>query len=295
MMLRALSHGATTLFIVLGGGCSSDGPEQPLIPDCDVDCPQLLLELGSDFGNAMPAADFAPLRVGLFVSVTEDSPATAWTRDDAFQYMTKLVADTDSILAQCKIYLDVEVANVISLPEALMDIKGNEPGSFGGHPPADVTDPELFNYEQNATLTDETRKLFEYAKGFTSKNSIAAITVRDIEYYAEGETINRGAGGLSFPPNNFHSAPDYPARNSVLLVPSYNAAGELPNTVASGTLAQELGHMLLNVGGHVPEITNLMNGTGRGTDLTSEQCSIMQSELSRLFGDGEVPDPGPPS
>ncbi|MEJ7598377.1 MAG: hypothetical protein WKG01_10740 [Kofleriaceae bacterium] len=37
---------------------------------------------------------------------------------------------------------------------------------------------------------------------------------------------------------------------------------------------------------------NLMNN---GTQVTPEQCQLMNANLPRLFGDAEVPDPGPPS
>ena len=58
------------------------------------------------------------------------------------------------------------------------------------------------------------------------------------------------------------------------------------------TLGQEIGHMLLNTGGHTTVNRNLMNN---GTNVTPEQCQRMNANLTRLFGDAEVADPGPPS
>lgn len=253
------------------------------------------MDLGDGFGDPSPPADSAAVRVGLFIAVSPDLPATPWTADDAAGYVAGIVEATDAILVQCNLHLEVETASVITLPESLLDIQGNEPGSFGGHPPAGTENVELFNYEQNETLTAEVRKVFEFAKSFTTRNAISAITVRDIEYYAEGETVNRGAGGLSFPPNNYHRAEDYPARNSVLLVPDYGEPGALPATLQSSTWAHELGHMLLNAGDHSPDPENLMNGAGPGTLLTSDQCASMRSNLEWLFGDDAVADPGPPT
>ena len=99
-------------------------------------------------------------------------------------------------------------------------------------------------------------------------------------------------GGLSNPPNIYHHPDDYPHRNSVLVVPEYGVCGSLPGPMAAPTLGQELGHMLLNTGGHTSVNRNLMNN---GTQVTPEQCQLMNANLPRLFGDTELPDPGPPS
>ena len=50
--------------------------------------------------------------------------------------------------------------------------------------------------------------------------------------------------------------------------------------------------MLLNTGGHTTVNRNLMNN---GTQVTPEQCQLMNANLTRLFGDAEVADPGPPT
>lgn len=280
-----------TWIALAGAACAQD---EPSIPDCDGDCPALLMEISTEaLGLAQPAADAIPVRVGMFVSISPGEPASVWTIEDAAAYIGAIVRDTDVILAQCSLYVEVEVANIITLPDGLLDIQGNEPGSIGGHPPAGTENPELFNYEQNEGLTDEVRKVFEFAKAFTSDNAIAAITVRDIEYYSEGSFENQGAGGLSFPPNEYHRAKDYPARNSVLLVPEYGEPASLPGPIESITLAHELGHMLLNSGTHVTDPQNLMSGYG--STLIGEQCEVMLANLTRLFGDDAVADPGPPS
>ena len=49
--------------------------------------------------------------------------------------------------------------------------------------------------------------------------------------------------------------------------------------------------MLLNTGGHSTTFGNLM---ANGTNLTTAQCDAMRANLPALFGDAEVPDPGPP-
>lgn len=62
--------------------------------------------------------------------------------------------------------------------------------------------------------------------------------------------------------------------------------------MAAPTLGQEIGHMLLNTGGHTTVNGNLMNN---GTQVTPAQCELMSTNLLRLFGEAEVPDPGPPT
>lgn len=62
--------------------------------------------------------------------------------------------------------------------------------------------------------------------------------------------------------------------------------------VGSRTQRDPRGHSLLNTGGHTTVNRNLMNN---GTQVTPEQCQLMNANLPRLFGDTELPDPGPPS
>ncbi len=114
--------------------------------------------------------------------------------------------------------------------------------------------------------------------------------VEHITYYAEQELT--AAGGLSFPPNVYHHADDYPLRNGVLLVGSYPAGDGLPVIPSETALAHEFGHMLLNSGDHERDERTLMGGWG--TLLSSEQCGRMRHNLNRLFGAAAVPDPGPP-
>lgn len=210
----------------------------------------------------------------------------------------RLVEDTNRILAQCALHLAMEAVQVIAVPPHLTSVAGNERGSWGGHPPHDVGDPDSFTYQENERLTSDTRELFEYGKRFTSRNAIAVFVVTEIEYYI-GEQ-RTPAGGLSFAPVAYHHVDDYPLRNSVLVKPIGRDPTGLP--YSSGyVVAHELGHMLLNTGDHtapgavsaIEEFGNLMLG-GTAAQLTGEQCDRMRANRERLFGDEAVPDPGPP-
>lgn len=268
-------------------------PADPPAADCSDPCfddrgPELRMEL-SDEELALPAPPdgSTPVRVSLFYTVAPQDGA--WSRADVATRMRQIVANTDAILAQCTMHVEVEVAQVIALPARLLDIQGNEEGSFGGHPPPGTPDPDLFDYEQNERLTAESRELFEYGKAHSSKNTIDAYTIDHIVYYANQKLDE--AGGLSYPPNIYHHVDDYPYRNAVLLVPEYGACGDLPGVPETRTLAHEIGHMLLNTGGHNGAFNNLMVN---GTVLTDAQCATMAANLDALFGEAEVPDPGPP-
>lgn len=269
-------------------------PADPPADDCSDACfddlgPELLLELSLDeLEPPAPPAGSTPIRIGLFYAVAPQ-PSDAWTRAAAAGRMREIVYYTDMILAQCNMHVEVEAAQVIVLPARLLDIQGNEEGSFGGHPPEGTPNPDLFDYDQNERLTAESLELFRHGKGYTSKNTIDAYTVDHIVYYAN--QVLDEAGGLSYPPNIYHHVDDYPYRNAVLLVPTYGACGDLPGTPGSRTLAHEIGHMLLNTGGHDGAPNNLMVN---GTILTAAQCATMATNLEALFGDAEVPDPGPP-
>ena len=83
---------------------------------------------------------------------------TPWTRADAIEEINEVLAATDSILAQCELTLAVETAQVVVLPSDLLDFQGNEPGSFGGHPPPGTPNPRLFNYNQDERLTSDARE-----------------------------------------------------------------------------------------------------------------------------------------
>ena len=132
------------------------------------------------------------------------------------------------ILAPCKMHLELEAAQVVTLPKRLLRIQGNGRGSSGGHPPPGTKDPELLVYQENERLTEDTRDLFGYGKRHTSPNTIAVFTVEHITYFI-GQHLT-AAGGLSFAPNVYHDDQDYPLRNSVLLV------GDIPPTGASQLL-----------------------------------------------------------
>lgn len=287
-----------------GSGAAPDAMPDACIPvlppaqDCSDLCyeangPELVMDISpAELGLAPPAAGSRPIRVALFSSVAPQpqDAATAWTREQAIERWATLIRDTSTIFAQCQMHLEVEAVQVISLPARLLQLKGNEEGSFGGHPPPGTPNPDLFDYNQHERLTAESFELFSYGKRFSSKNAISVFTVRELIYYSN-QQLSR-AGGLSNPANIYHHPDDYPYRNSVLLVPRYGACGSLHGRMAPATLGQEIGHMLLNTGGHVTEAGNLMNN---GTALTAEQCQRMSANLTSLFGDAEVPDPGPPS
>ena len=130
------------------------------------------------------------------------------------------------ILAPCKMHLELEAAQVVTLPKRLLRIQGNGRGSSGGHPPPGTKDPELLVYQENERLTEDTRDLFGYGKRHTSPNTIAVFTVEHITYFI-GQHLT-AAGGLSFAPNVYHDDQDYPLRNSVLLVGRYPPDGGLP-------------------------------------------------------------------
>ncbi len=229
-----------------------------------------------------------PVAAGLFLTVPPSrSPliAPAVVSDRA----RRLLADANEILAQCGLHLAPEAVQVVTVPEHLIEVQGNELGSWGGHPPPDVGDPDTFTYDQNERLTAETRELFAYGKRHTSRNAIAVFVVEDIEYYI-GEQ-RTPAAGLSFPPVSHHHADDYPLRNSVLARLTMRDSNRLP--LADGrVVAHELGHMLLDTGAHTGGLENLMTN---GAHLTPEQCDRMRANRERLFGADAVPDPGRPS
>lgn len=269
-------------------------PADPPAEDCSDACfddrgPELRLALTIDeLALPAPPAGSTPIRIGLFYTVAPQL-TSSWTRSDVIDRMREIVSSTDAIFAQCAMHLEVEAAQVVALPARLLEIDGNAEGSFGGHPPEGTPNPDLFDYEQNERLTAESLELFRHGKAYTSKNAIDAYTVDYIVYYSN--QMLSEAGGLSYGANIYHHPDDYPYRNAVLLVPEYGACGDLPGVPDPRTLAHELGHMLLNSGGHSTAFRNLMND---GTRLTKTQCATMAANLERLYGDAEVPDPGPP-
>lgn len=272
-------------------------PQVPHADDCadacfDANGPQLVMDIPPEaLGIGPPPTGSRPIRVALFLGVAPQpqQPISAWTRDQAIERWASLVRDTNLVFSQCQMHLEVEAVQVIALPARLLELDGNEEGSFGGHPPAGTPNPDLFDYQQQERLTAESIELFRYGKEFSSNNAISVFTVESIIYYSN--QVLSSAGGLSNPPNIYHHVDDYPYRNSVLVVPEYGLCGALPGPMRAATLGQEIGHMLLNTGGHTTENRNLMNN---GTGLTLEQCQLMEANLVRLFGDADVPDPGPP-
>jgi hypothetical protein len=173
--------------------------------------PEPQVELVADVTNELEPIDApagsVPLAVGLFMSVRQISPAVA------VDHVRQLIEDTNEIYRQCDLHLAMEVAQVIDLPSHLHTVQGNELGSWGGHSPDSLGDPDLVMYHANERLTNETRELFAYGKRHTSQNAIAIFIVDGIEYYIGAERT--GAAGLSFSPVTYHHADDYPLRNSV--------------------------------------------------------------------------------
>jgi hypothetical protein len=232
-----------------------------------------------------------PVAAGVFLTIPPSyGSAPSISSLAATARIRGLLEDTNAILRQCDLYVFPEAAQVISIPPHLVTVQGNEPGSWGGHPPASLGDPDFVMYHENERLTSDARELFGYGKRHTSQNAIAIFVVEEIEYYIGQQRV--GASGLSFAPVIYHHADDYPLRNSVLIQRTGRDASGLPS--ASGrTVAHEFGHMLLNTGDHVADsFSNLMIG---GTDLTPEQCDRMRANRERLFGSAAVPDPGPPT
>lgn len=270
--------------LALAAGCDTP-PNEPQ-PE---DAPVLLQALDLD-ALALPAPPEGslPVRAGIFLGTFSTSSPDRDAAAAAAGRVRTLVEQTNGILAQCGLHLELEAAQVVGLPARLLDVHGNRKGSWGGHPPEDVGDPELFTYNENERLTEETRELFAYGKRHTSANAISAFFVRSIEYYIGEERT--GAGGLSFPPNGYHHPDDYPLRNSVLVVGRYERAAF--SDAYMRVLAHELGHMLLNSGSHVGGTGNLMT---TGTKLSPEQCERMRANRVRLYGEDAVPDPGPPA
>lgn len=284
-----------------GSGATQDAapdvcfPQVPAAPDCSDPCydakgPELVMEIApEELGLAPPPAGSRAIRVALFSSVAPQPADPPWTREQAIERWATLIRDTNTIFAQCQMHFEVEAVQVISLPARLLELQANEPNSFGGHPPPGTPNPDLFDYNQHERLTAESVELFAYGKQFSSKNAISVFALPELIYYSNQELSP--AGGLSNPPNIYHHPDDYPYRNSVLVVPQYGACGSLHGRMAPSTLGQEIGHMLLNTGGHVDTRGNLMND---GTKLTVEQCDKMAANLTALFDEAEVPDPGPP-
>jgi hypothetical protein len=284
------------LLVVACGGDEVDEERAPVPAEAPAvaavaDGVALVAELDPRELAAAPRdAPAMPIEVGFFIAL-RGAPEEQRPLADARALLRELVEGADSILAPCDLYIAVEAAQLIALPNRLLRFQANDASSFGGHPPPGTADPELFTYRQDERLTEDARELFAYAKRDTSPNTIAVVTVGTVVYYAAREPT--AAGGVSFPPNAFHHEGDYPLRNAVVIVPDYLPDRLLPARIAPGTLAHELGHMLLNSGVHVPDPRNLMGERG-GTLLSDAQCERMRDHNERLFGVEQIVDPGPP-
>lgn len=262
----------------------------PIAPGPDTEAGTIRLLVDASDRLQLPDAPVGslPVPAGLFMTIPSSPGQPPIAPTVVADRARRLVEDANRILAQCELHLVMESVQVVAVPGYLGTVQGNERGSFGGHPPADVGDPDLFTYHENARLTKETRELFSYGKRYTSKNAIAVFVVEDIGYYIDQQLTP--AGGLSFPPVAYHHNDDYPLRNSVLVKLTGRDTNGLP--FASGLVAaHEFGHMLLNTGVHAGEFGGLMVG---GTLLTSAECASMHANRVRLFGEDAVHDPGPP-
>ena len=225
-----------------------------------------------------PRSDYKVLNIGLFLSVPINSSPII-SENSIVSDINKAVNGVNQIFSQCDVAVFVEKVQVIGLPDHLLDIQGNEVGSWGGHPPAGIVDVDSFNYAQEYRLTEDTRELFGYGKQHVSPNAISVFTVRHIEYYAEQQLTS--AGGLSFPPNDYHHTDDYPLRNSVLIV-NFAGNSQVPALESEvRTIVHEFAHMLVNTGEHSTAPNNIFNS---GT-FNVEQCERIQSNITLLFGE----------
>ena len=267
-------------------GCSSAATEPDSSRTDDElvvsDTIELVTELDPTNVN-VPVSDLesTPVKVGIFLysrSFRHTNTNPTWSQEDAIEIVRKLMESSDSF-ASCKIHLELETAQVIYLPQRLLDVSGNEKGSWGGHPPDGTENPALFNYNQNERLTSETRELFGYGKRYTSPNTISVFVIASIGYYI-GDILY-AVDGLSFSPNIYHHKDDYPFRNSVLVAePSLSNGLPSISEFNAFAMVKEIEHMLLNTGLH--------------KDWGSEYCNRMHEMISLLYGEAEVHDPGPP-
>lgn len=265
--------------VALTLGCGGGGPAG-VQPD---DPPRVTLEIApAELALPAPPAGAEPVRIGFYPTLFHGN---AIPRADATAAIESAVAGASEILSVCGLHLTVVDAGVVSVPSRLGMVAGNERGSWGGHPPDSVGDPDAFMYAQDERLTAEARELFGTVRDRLPDTAIAAFVVREIEYWIGQQ--REPPAGLSFPPVIYHAESDYPLRNSVLL----SSTPFLPGELARWLLAHELAHMLLNTGAHVGEAENLMRG---GEAITPQQCATMRANLERLYGAARVVDPGPP-
>ena len=140
---------------------------------------------------AVSSPEFSVVPVAVFVATRSSSdepidPASAET------IVRLALQGANAILLPCRIALRAEVAQVVVLPARLGRFEANLPSSYGGHPPANVVDQKLFNYEQGERLTADAEELLSYGKRFTEANTIAIFTVGNIVYFAN--QLPAGAG-----------------------------------------------------------------------------------------------------
>ena len=276
-LIGALGCGAADDAAVGPGACAAPGPVSAPITRC-------ALEPGALTSSAEPGS--APLRVGLFLATSGDEPSRRWSQEEASDVARDGLEEAGGILAACGIHLQVQAAEVAAVPEELLAVEGNAPGSWGGAAPPGEADADLFNYQQEDRLSEEPRALLPHGRSLLDDGAIAIWVVDEIVYHhAQQATV---AGGLSYPPIVYHQPEDFPHRNAVLVASGYSGPGSLPSRLNGRTLAHELGHMLLDSGQHGGEADNLMVS---GSAVTEEQCTRMRLELDRLYGIEPPVDP----
>lgn len=122
------------------------GPQQRLLFDV------------ATLGLSAPPAGSTAIDVGIFYTVSPHEGT--YSAEDLASRVRGIAMATNSSVAQCEMHVEVEAAHIVAIPARLLDIQGNEQGSFGGHPPEGTPNPDLFDYEQHERLTAESLELF---------------------------------------------------------------------------------------------------------------------------------------
>lgn len=241
--------------------------------------------------NEAPARPISATDVPVAVTIT-----TAWAqgspaRRDFDAWVEEASTGIERVFAQCGLRPNLLRAELARVPSRLLHVTANTPESWAGLAPAGKNS-ERFNYDLHERLTPEVRELFSYARRGLPDRALVVVVADQIDYFAAKQATR--AGGLSFPPNVYHHADDFPLRNGVLLSGTYVGCGSLPKAPMTRVIAHELGHMLLNQAHHEEDPRNLM-GTVSGPELRPEQCAKIRANLQTLYGEKPFADPGPPA
>lgn len=228
------------------------------------------------------------LELGLLVTTAwSDTPPSRQAFD---RWSGELLSATREVFGRCGVLVHVAHRELASVPAATLVVSANTPESWAGLAP-EGEDAEQFNHALGERLTPEVSELFSFARRGLPDRALTITVVDQIHYYAARQRTR--AGGLSFPPNVYHHRDDFPVRNGVLLSGTYTACGALPKQPPPRVVAHELGHMLLNQAHHEADSKNLM-GPVSGPELTPAQCERIRANLTTLFGESPIADPGPP-